>query len=222
MKHMLAAGAALIAGSSAMADVTLQIDINAVEIGVKDGSGAASGFSGLTHSGSIDFAMSAFSDINEIGVQVNNGAFVDAGFSGSLSDFSGSLTLSNGVVTGGSLNIEIDSGDTYTALVAANSGVVQNAATPGGFVIDGLTWNGKFSDAMFGNVDVSDWYDVQDLGQNLNGSFLHFNFSPDAQTGAGYGDVDAFVVVPLPPAGLAGAGMLAGIAGIGYVRRRRA
>jgi len=221
MKYALAAGLISIVGTTAMADQTLQIDLNAITINVKDGAGNASAFGGLTHTGSIDFGYDgAVSQINEIAIQVGNGAFVDQNFSGSLTDFNGSIELDNGAVVGGSLYVEIDSGDTYTADIADGSGVVEEANTPGGFTIDGLTWDGKFTDAMFGNVDVTNWFDVQDWGNNLNGSFLHFNFAAD-NDGSGYGDVDAFVVVPLPPAALAGAGMLAGLAGIGYIRRRR-
>ena len=223
MKYALTAGIAMLAGTTAaMANQTLQIDLNALTISVKDGAGDASAFGGLTHTGSIDFGFDgAVSQINEIAIQVGNGPFVDQGFSGSLVDFTGSIILDSGMVTGGSFYVEIDSGDTYTALIEDGSGMVETANTPGGFTIDGLTWDGKFSDAAFGNVDVFNWFDVQDMGTNLNGSFLHFNFAADDDTGEGYGDVDAFVVVPLPPAALAGAGMLAGIAGFGYIRRRR-
>jgi len=219
-KFALIAGALAFASGTAMANQTLQFDLNAAEIQVKDGSGSASAFGGLSHTGSIELSLAGATSLDMF-KQIGNGPFIDQGFSGSLTDVSGSILLDGGDVTGGGLTIEIDSGDTYVATIVGGSGEVETANTPGGFAIDGLTFAGDFTDAAFGNVDVTDWFDNQDKGSNLLGSFLKFNFDPDSD-GNGFADVDHFVVVPLPAPALAGGAMMAGLAGFGVIRRRYA
>jgi len=213
------AGAVALSATAAMANQTLQFDLNAAAIQVRDGAGDPAMFGGLTHTGSIDFEFAGSASL-DMAVQVGNGPFVDAGFTGSVTDLSGSIELDSGAVKGGSLTITIDSGDVYTTSVVDGSGSVKEALTPGGFAIDGLTFKGSFTDAMWGNIDVTDWFDNQDKGQNLAGSLLEFNFDPN-DTGAGFADVDHFVVVPLPAPALAGGAMLAGLAGLGVIRRRK-
>lgn len=222
MGMAVALSAAVCTAGVAQAELTLQLDINAIGIQVKDGSGNPTAFGGLTHTGSIELSYDpSFTILNEVAIQAGSGPFVDQNFSGTLSDISGSIELNNGVVVGGSLTVEVNAGgDWYMAEVRPNSGMVQTATTPGGFKIDALTFKGEFSDDMFGNVDVEPWFLAQGQGLALEGSLLKFNFQPD-QNGVGFGDLDAFVVVPLPPAGLAGLSVLAAVGGVSVVRRRR-
>lgn len=208
--------------ASAQAVDTLQLDVNAMEIQVTDSSGAAAGFGGLTHSGQIEFSFSAASPATNLTIYKELGS--GSGFSSegaqAISDVDGFVSLSGGLVTGGELALTLANGDVYTTKVRSGSGMVETAATPGGFSIDGLTFDGDFfdfePDGMYGTVDVSDWI----AGEPLAGSFLQFNFSPDS-SGHGFSDVDVFVVVPLPTAAYAGMGMLAGVMGLSYTLRRR-
>lgn len=208
--------------ASAQATDTLQLDVNAMEIQVTDAGGAPVGFGGLTHSGQIEFSFSAASPATNLTVYKELG--LGAGFSSegaqAISDVNGFISLSGGIVTGGELEVTLANGDAYSTKVRAGSGMVETASTPGGFNIDGLTFDGDFydfeSDGKYGTVDVAAWID----GEPLFGSFLQFNFSPDAN-GHGFSDVDVFVVVPLPTAAYAGLGMLAGVMGLSYTLRRR-
>jgi hypothetical protein len=203
-----AAIATAIAAGSATASQTLQMDVNAIGIQALNGAGAPSAFGGLTHTGSV--SLNFVTNITYMaGVFIDG---VDQNFTSTLTNFNGSINLTNGQVTGGNLLVTIDGGgDTYSCQIAASGHV--ESYVGGGFKIEGLTFNGVFSDNQFGNVNVTPW-----AGGGLPGSFLQFNFSPNAQ-GGGFADMDLFVnVVPLPPAALTG---LASMAGIALLRRRR-
>jgi hypothetical protein len=197
---------------TAIASPTLQLDVQQIHIQVQNNQGVNSAFGGLSHTGSIQFSFQ--SAVTFLGGVLING--VNAGFSGTLSNFVGSVNLNNGHVTGGSLAVQVNGGsDSYTCDIVPNVGAVGNFIG-GGFQIQGLTFNGHFSDNLFGNVDVSPWG-----GNNLPGSFLQFNFDPNAN-GSGTADMDMFVdVVPMPPLTWTSAATLAGIMAVGYVRRRR-
>jgi hypothetical protein len=218
--NLLKIGAVLgvfVAAGTAMATPVLQLDINAIRIQTQNAAGANSAFGGLSHTGSINFSFQANTTIlNGVFIQsTQGGAFANANFSGALSDFTGVINLVNGQVTGGHFGAFVNGGsDSYTCDIVPNSGAV-STYVGGGFKIEGLTFHGAFSDSLFGNVDVSPW-----SGGNLPGSFLQFNFDPNA-SGGGFADVDAFVdVAPLPPAAWAGLGTLVGLAAFRVVRRR--
>ncbi len=213
----IAGAAVLAAATAASADVTLQMDINGFEVQCKDALGNDSAFGGLGHTGSIDFSTGLFAQLKSVAIKTGAGPFVDQGFSGTLINFDGEITMVGGQVTGGNLVVAVDSGDTYTCDIVANVGSV-STYVGGGFKVEGLTFDGLFSDGLFGNVNVADFFAAQGFG--LDGSLLQFNFNPDANGGA-FADMDLFVVVPLPPAGWAGLATLAGVMGLGYVRRRR-
>jgi hypothetical protein len=218
---VLGAGTVVALAGSAQAGTTLQFDLNGLSVQVVDSGGSPTAFGGLTHTGSILLGYdSTVSLLNSIGRQTGSGPFVDQGFSGALSAVDGEIELVGGLVSGGYLTFEVDGVDTYTALIKAGSGMVQTAVTPGGFKVEATTYEGAFSDAMFSNVDVSDFFAAQGDPIRLEGAFLHFNFVTGG-TGAGHGDVDAFVVVPLPSAAAAGLGSMAALAGLGVLRRRR-
>src|SRR5205814_8684227 len=130
----------------------------------------------------------------------------------------GQVTLVNGQVTGGSITVAISNGDSYTCGITPSSGAV-STYVGGGFKIEALTRNGMFNDAQFGNVNVSPWFAAQSPN-GLPGSFLQFNFNPNA-SGAANSDMDLFVdVAPLPPAAWAAMATLAGIVTVRRMRRR--
>lgn len=214
----IALATVLIAGAAATAEPTLQMDVNNVHFQVTDGT-ANSAFGGTSHTGSVLLNFDAdFTRLVDIAVRDGiSGPGTSLG-AGTLADFDGVIDLVGGSVTGGNLTVTLDSGDTYTAQIG-NAGGVSNFVG-GGYTIDGLTFDGAFSDATFGSADVTDWFAAQGGPMALVGSFLTFAFDPTVG-GDGYADMDLFVVVPLPPAGWAGMATLAGVMGLGYIRRRR-
>lgn len=191
----------------------LQLDLNGLGIHSRDSAGALVGFGGLTHTGSVEiFFAPAVSSL--VGVFINPnppGSFIDQGFNGALTNIVGVISLVNGSVTGGSLSVEVNGAsadpDFYSALIVPNVGAV-HTFVGGGFTIEGLTFQGLFDDPSFGNVNVAPW-----MAGALNGSFLQFNFSPNA-SGSGFADIDAFVVAPAP-------GSLVALAAGGLVLARR-
>ncbi len=197
--------------AAAVASPTLQLDLNALAIQVKDANGNNSAFGGTGHSGKVMLDKGSFGVLFAVGLQsIPNGPFVNQGFSGTLFDVDGEILLSGGNVVGGFLDIFVDGGaDSYTCKIVNGQGSVKPSLIGGGFTIDGLTFEGKFSGPFFSNVDVSQFFNAQGVG-GLPGSFLQFNFDPNA-SGAGFADIDAFVTVPLPPAAWAGLATLAGV-----------
>lgn len=221
IKTGIALTTVLLAAAAASATPTLQLDVNGFQIQAVNGAGGNTVFGGLTHTGALQFSYTQ--NVTELMAVLAQstpaGPFVNQGFSGTLANFTGQVTLVNGQVTGGTIVVSINGGaDTYQTVIQSGSGMV-TSYVGGGYKIEGLTAGGTFSDSMFGNVDVSPWYAVQGAG-SLLGSFLEFNFDPDA-LGAGYSDMDLFVeVVPLPPAVLTGMATLGGIVAVRRIRRR--
>jgi hypothetical protein len=223
MKGLIGAAAAtvLAAAGAAPAAMTLQFDVNGIQVQAANSAGANSAFGGLTHTGSVNFSFApSITRLVDIAIANGSGGFASQGFSGSLTNFTGQITMNNGQVTGGNLVIQIAGGDTYTADIMS-IGSVSNFVG-GGYKVEGLTFNGQFSGPAFGNVNVSPWFNAQAIS-GLLGSFLQFNFSPNA-AGFGFSDMDIFVsaeVVPLPPAAWTGLATISGLMLLGYVRRRR-
>jgi hypothetical protein len=216
---------AMVAAGSAVASPVIQLDVNAIKIQVQNSAGQNSAFGGLSHTGSVNFSLDAANTILA-GVFIQNvagGPFSNAGFSGSISNFVGTINLNNGLVTGGSLAVFVNGNtDSYTCNIVPNIGHV-STYVGGGFKIEGLTFQGMFSDSQFGNVNVGPWFSSQG-GGGLPGSFIQFNFDPNA-SGGGFADLDIFVdtptLVPVPPAAWTGMATLAGLGTVTAVRRRR-
>jgi hypothetical protein len=218
MKSVVLGGiaAGLSFASASVASPVLHLDVNGVTTQARNTAGAAAPFTGINHSGSITFGFQA--GVSAL-VAMESQPFIggpatNLGFTGSLTNFTGTINLTNGTVTGGSMRADVNSGDFYQTSITPGSGTVQTFAG-GGFTIQGLTFNGQFQDATFGNVNISQWF-----GFPANGSFLQFNFNPNAN-GASNADVDIFVqAIPLPPAALSGMATLTGLGLLGAARRR--
>lgn len=218
MIKSIAIATVLAAGAAASAAPVLQFDVNGFNTQAVNGANANVAFGGLTHTGAVKFTTGS-GGLNGIFIQsVPSGAFANAGFAGStLTGFTGQVNLVNGAVTGGSLTIAISNGDSYTCSIKPGVGAV-STYVGGGFKIEALTQAGLFNDAQYGNVNVTPWFASQ-AGGGLLGSFLQFNFAPNAQ-GAATADMDVFVdVVPLPPAAWAGLATM-GVAAVRRLRRR--
>jgi len=180
----------LCASAAALASPTLQFDVNSIGIQARDGVGANSAFGGLAHTGSLNFSFNpSYTALAGMFVQsASFGPWSDQGFGGTLSGFTGTITLDNGMVTGGSLSLGVNGGtDTYSAQVVPGVGRVR-PYVGGGYTVQGLTFAGFFSDAQFGNVDVTQWFNSNG---GIFGSFLEFNFDPDPN-GGGFADMDLF------------------------------
>jgi hypothetical protein len=205
------AGLALASGSALAANV-LQIDVNALEGQATDTLGNATAFGGLAHVGSIMLSGGVNSTLAEVLI---DGADQNVA-PNQFASFSGTIDVSASVVTGGSLSLSLVNGDTFTAIIVAGSGHVNTQAGQG-FSIDGLLTSAFFNASTFAGVDITPWYLAQ-MPSGLNGSFLNFQFSPNASGFDSDTDIDIFVVIPTPlAAGMAGVGLM-GLA----ARRRRA
>jgi hypothetical protein len=215
-----AVGTVLTAGSAAFAAPIFHFDVNGITVQATGAGGGATSFGGLGHSGSLSFGFDSSSHIEGIDIQQTiGGAPQHQNFTGSLTNFTGTVNLVNGHITGGNFTITAG-GDTYSADIVPGVGAVATYVG-GGFKLDGLTFNGRFSDNTFGNIDVSAWFNAQSQINGLVGSFLQFNWDPNAQ-GFSHADMDVFVdVIPLPPAAWTGLATMAGIGFVGYIRRRR-
>src|SRR5262249_12173603 len=99
----------LLAAGSAAASPTLQLDVNAIGIQVRNGAGANSAFGGVSHTGSVNFSLASSTVLAGVFIQsLVGGPFVNAGFSGTISNFVGAINLNNGHVTGGSLAVFVN------------------------------------------------------------------------------------------------------------------
>ena len=208
--------------ASAQAQLTVGFDINGFSYAFKD-AGGVGGFGGESHTGTLEwsFRPSPATVIAAVrtGTDGQFGALTPVALGASLADFSGSFVLESGYVKSGSFNVELDNGDTYTAEAVGDSGNIQSLLI-GQYTLDGLTFEGAFSDDAFGSVDVAPFFAAQGGPGGLAGSFFKFSFLP-MSSGAGNGDIEVFVTVPLPPAAYAGMATLAGAIGLSWVRRRR-
>lgn len=198
-------------GVASAATSELQLDVNALNGQATDGNGNNTGFGGLTHTGSVVLTNDINSALSAVLIDGTNQGITP----GQLSSFSGTIDLVLGAVTGGSLSMTLLNGDTFMATIVGGQGQV-NTQSGQGFQIDGLVTSALFGPgpSFFAGVDISPFYN----GQPLNGSFLNFTFTPDANGNDANTDIDIFVVIPSPLAG--------GMAGIGLMglaaRRRRA
>jgi hypothetical protein len=216
MKNVVSMGiaAALATAATAVASPVLHIDVNSINA-QSQVSGVNAAFGGLNATGSVVFSANGGSVVALESLPAIGGAATPLGLTSPLTNFSGQINLANGVVTGGTMRVDVASGDFYQTSITPNSGSV-GTFVGGGYTIQGLTFNGQFQDALFGNVNIAQWF-----GQTLGGSFLQFNFNPNAN-GSSAADVDIYVqAVPLPSAALAGLSTLAGLGLTGYVRSRR-
>lgn len=214
----------LVAGSAASAIPVLQMDLNSFAAQATSNTGnppVNSPFGGLTHTGAVRFSKGTNGVLAGIFIQnVVNGPFTSANFTGNLTAFSGQVNLTNGQVTGGSVTVTINTGDTYTCAIKPGSGAV-SSFVGGGFKIEALTQSGFFSDNLFGNVNVTPWFNNQGA-IGLGGSFLQFNFNPDAN-GLATSDMDLFVdanPIPLPAAAWMGMATLGGLVAVRRFRGR--
>lgn len=210
LKHatILAATMAGAAGLVSAAQV-LQLDVNALTGQARDSGGNNVAFGGLTHTGSILLTGDASSNL--AGILLDGVAQAVA--PNQFASFTGVINLVGGGVTGGSLMLALQNGDTFAASIVGGIGQV-NTQVGQGFSIDGLVTSAVFNASTFAGVDITPWYS----SQPLNGSFINFTFGPNANGTDMDTDIDIFVVVPSPVAG--------GMAGVGLMglaaRRRRA
>jgi len=211
-RTLVCGAAVLLAGPASVATAqVLQFDVNSISYTILNEAGMPDEFTGEMHSGAVELSLGA-GRLPAVHIQEDPpfGPFaLQTGFMGTLFDFDARFDLENGDVIGGSLRLELDSGDVYMADVDAIGSV--KALTSGGFTIDYSTSSGSFSDDDFAGVNIERW---SDFSGQLPGWGLMFRFNPTGP--AGTADTAMFVAVPAP-APLA----LLGLAGLAATRRRR-
>lgn len=220
MRSLMSVAAVLTAAGTAAAHPVLQFDVNSFRAQSMNSSGVPAAFGGVSHTGSVAFSAGQGALAGVFIQTAPAGPFNNAGLSSSFSmtGFTGEVELVNGMVTGGNLALALNNGDTYTAQISGVGSV--STFVGGGFTIQALTHGGLFSDAMFGNVNIAEWFNSQGVN-GLLGSLLQFNFRPDAQ-GLASSDMDIFVdaaVIPLPPAAYMGLATMAGVIAVRRLRR---
>lgn len=215
-----AAAVIAVAGvQTASAQLTLGLDVNDFEYSFTD-AGGASGFGGENHTGTMEWSLSgdAAAEPRVVDARMGDegpfGMLHPVSLGAGLSGFDATVELDSGRVSGGTLTILLDNGDSYTTDFAKGRLVSLGRA---GYTLDALTLEGEFSDDQFGAIDVSEFTALD----TLPGWALAFRFNPSASEASGTADAEVFVMVPLPPAALAGLGTLAGVMGLTVARRRR-
>lgn len=220
-RTMLAAASAVAWGASvASAQLTLAIDVQGIGYQFRDVGGDAA-FGGVTHTGTLEWSgPEAQAADTRVGGDGRFGVLAPVSQTVPLRNFTGELTFSGGLLVGGFLSMTLDNAEahTYTASIKPRTGSLM-ASNSMGYSIDGLTFNGAFSDTMWGDLDVTPWYDAQGGGA-LPGAFFKFRFWPDPQ-GSGNADIETYVMVPLPAAGWAGLAMLGALGACSCQRRRK-
>lgn len=217
------AGVAAIAigASAASAQLTLAIDVQGIDYQFRDGAGAPF-FGGVTHTGTLEWTgATAITADTRVGSDGRFGSLAPMAQTVPMKDLAGELTFAGGLLTGGSFSVTLDNTEahTYSASIKPGTGRL-GASNHMGYSIDGLTINGAFSDAAWGDLDVTPWHDAQGGAGALTGAFFQFRFWP-SPAGNGTADTEMFVLVPLPPAAWAGLAMLGGVGGLRRLRRRR-
>jgi hypothetical protein len=213
IKHASLAAAAVIAlaGTTASAQRSIQFDLNYLPFQVVDDNGNNAPFGGVNHTGSIIYDVDAGSLFAGVFIKDPPNPYQKQNsFSETLGDVDIIIDLLNGVPTGGSVLVELDNGDSFTADITGGAKV--EPFVGGGWKVDVLTSNGGFSDADWGGVPVADFFAA---GNTLAGSFLAFKINPEAD-GSGEGDIDLFHTVPAP-----GSIACIALAGLVALRRRR-
>ena len=204
--RVVAVLAILAATGSAQAGI-LQFDLNSLSSQARGPGGGNAPFNGVNHTGAVVLASTANSTLAEILI---DGASQNIA-QGQLQSFSGTINLANGMVMGGGISFTLTGGETFTAQIQSGVGQVNTQAGQG-FRIDGLLTNVALSADPFGGVSVTPFFNAQPL----EGAFLNFAFSPNANGFDPVTSLDIFVV-PGPATGAVFA--LGGVFGL---RRRRA
>lgn len=158
-----------------------------------------------------------FDDIgNDVGPSSLAGGFVSATMD---------VSFVGGFVTGGTIALSYDNGDSTTTTYQADitphslSGVGEieiDSFVLGTLVFSVDTNSGSFTNNQIGGFDISAWFNAQGIGSNLLGNVISFAIRPTANTA----DMDVLVltVIPTPSSGLIS---IVSIAGLQMFRARR-
>ena len=216
-KHlMLGAGlTAMMAGGlaeQASASAELSIDLNSILI---DGTTT---YDFHHHTGTLALIQDDDASLSDIGLNSVGG--LKGGTSLASKDtpgFAGSITVSAGAITGGSVTVLLDNGDSYTASISG--GTVGDFGTK--VAIDGLTLSGTVElggDGKFGGADLSSFsYTNGALAGSINEiTFDKASIPADADVA-----VELIAIVPTPAAAAAAIPMLGLMGGVFGLRRRR-
>lgn len=209
MKHTIITTAIALVAAAGTASAGFD---NAVRYDTNNLTASAGGpFGGTTHTGAVTVTQNATSSLNGVAI-----FGVAQSFTGVLASFNATINLVNGFVTTGSLSTVLTDGSRYDATINGGGGRVVFQAGRG-FRIDGLTFNGNFSNLVggtdFGGVNVA-----AALGAgafNYEGSFLLSSYNPNASGVSNQTQFETYIF-PTP-----GSVALLGLAGVAAGRRRR-
>jgi len=197
----------VLTGSAAFAGaVETDLHLNAASITIQArnvGNTMNVAFNSATFTGALVFGLDSDSSMS-VAIDSTN----QANFAGTIIGLNGTVNLTSGQITSGMMSVLVQNPDSsvdqYAYDVVTGSGSVSRPSQPSAFAIQGyslsgLTSDGIFTDANFGGVDISSWFNQQPV----EGSFLQFNYHPNA---AGYDNnanvnvtAAAFVSSPLAP-----------------------
>lgn len=213
MRVLMTAAAVAVFGAGATAQAAsyekLMFDLNGLVSQTATGGAFSTSYTGdviVSSNSSADLAT-----ILGINAATSTDLVASGEFLGTLDYFSATVSMTNGQISGGSFEVMLASGESYSASIAAGSGLVRQIRT--GFFFDGLTFDGTFTSTNFDGVDVSNFFNNIPLA----GNFIEFAYNPDASGFDDTSNMNIFVAVPTP----LGAGLgLAGLAGVAARRRR--
>ena len=217
----LAAVAMFAIGSTAKAAV---VDLLLLDINTLDLTTTASPFD-ASYTGNVNLTFGASTNLPALAT-FNNGIPTTHAIAGSLQDVTAVASFSNGLVTGGTLSVVYDNGDstttTYTAdliphAVSGIGSIASQSTALGTFTFSADTKNGQFDNTNIGGFDITPWTNNQGGANGLFGNVITFAIN----TRTGTADADIAVLVPLPSSAIMGAAALAGLGLVRTVRRRR-
>jgi len=219
---VVAAAAAFAAAPSVMASPVadeMLMDINTLSIS----SGVALGYTGT-----MVVSSNTQTVLQDLRILTNPGNIVTHPvLNGGLQSVSGQISFVGGFVTGGTLSVVYDNGDstttTYSTAIQSHAstgiGQLQTQSTVlGTLQVSVDTHNGSFDNNNIGGYDITPWTNAQNFpGNHLFGNVITFGINPSKLTA----DMDVAVLVPLPSSALMGMASMAGLGLLRAFRRRQ-
>ena len=219
-----AIGAGLLSAASAVQAATLlEMDLNDIVVSRGSETAFSTSFTGT-------LTLSKDSDAAIVDIRKGNPGFTPsliASLTSNLSDLNGEIELTNGVVSGGFINIALSNGDAYSANITGGSAVFNSVA--GQFLVAANTDDGTFTDVgadgLFGGVNIDEF--VGNLNGTHEGGLFQFGYNGNAIDDEVSLEAEVVSledeqgpVIPLPASAVVGGAMLAGMGALRMLRRR--
>jgi hypothetical protein len=188
--------------ASAAKAATLHFDINSVTI---DASGDG-GFTGTDYTGTLTLSQNANTYL--AGILLDSISQTTSPVTPSIPSLSGTIDISDGIITGGSLTFTVQNTDNSTHIYSGSivddtpyPDISETLLAPVSYYMNGPTSSNQLDSSDFVGVDLSPW-----AGQSLDGSFYLSNVFTGTSQDAGQLEI---YIVPEPASlGLIGLGLL--------------